>query len=71
MSDYLDGDLAPDRRRRLEDHIGDCPECRRVLSGLRVMLDALQRLPAPGRAPDAAQIAGSVRVRLSEPRRPH
>ena len=34
MSDYLDGDLAPDERARVEEHVHWCPECRRMLESL-------------------------------------
>jgi anti-sigma factor RsiW len=67
MSGYLDGELAGSRRGRMERHLADCPECRRLLAGLRQMLDALHRLPAPTGATDPFQMADSVRRRLSEP----
>jgi anti-sigma factor RsiW len=67
MSDFLDGDLGDGARRRIERHVGECAECRRVLRGLRGVLDALHRLPAPSGAPDALQIAAAVRLRLNEP----
>jgi anti-sigma factor RsiW len=67
MSDYLDGDLADAARARLERHVGECAECRRVLGGLRGVVDALHRLAAPGGTPDPVQIAAAVRVRLNEP----
>jgi anti-sigma factor RsiW len=67
MSGYVDGELASSRRTRMERHLIDCPECRRLLASLRQMLDALQRLPAPAGAADALQMADSVRRRLSEP----
>ena len=38
----------------MERHIGECDECRRLLAGLRRMLDALHRLPAPRATADAA-----------------
>jgi anti-sigma factor RsiW len=34
MSDYIDGDLAPDICQRLEQHLADCPNC-------QVMYDSL------------------------------
>ena len=66
MSDYLDGELAHSARARIERHLGECPECRRLLAGLRRTLDALHRLAAPAGGADAAQIAASVRVRLGD-----
>lgn len=65
MSDYLDGDLAARRRSRLERHVIECEECRRLLAGLRRMLEGLHRLPVPAGA-DALRIAASVRVRLRD-----
>ena len=47
MSDYLDGELAPAGRTRMERHLGECAECRRLLAGLRRTLDGLHRLAAP------------------------
>jgi anti-sigma factor RsiW len=70
MSEYLDGELASSRRRRMERHAKDCPECRRHLAMLRRMLGALHRLPPPVGGADALQIAASVRRRLGEPARP-
>jgi anti-sigma factor RsiW len=67
MSDYLDGELAPRGRGRFERHLDECRECRRLLAGLRAVVDGLHRLPAPGGGADAVQIAASVRVRLTKP----
>ena len=48
-SDYLDGELSDDARRRVERHTSVCPQCRAVLASLRRMLDTLPRLAAPPR----------------------
>jgi anti-sigma factor RsiW len=64
MSDYLDGELAPSARERIEHHLGECAECRRLLAGLRRTLDGLHRLSPPGGGMDAAALATSVRARL-------
>ncbi len=69
MSAYLDGELPPNGRTRMESHVGHCADCRRLLAGLRATLNALQRLPAPSGA-DALGIAAAVRVRMREPPRP-
>jgi anti-sigma factor RsiW len=69
MSAYLDGELAARRRTRLERHTADCPECRRLLAGLRQMLDVLARLPAAGSG-HAPPIVAAVRTRLDEPPAP-
>ena len=67
MSAYVDGQLASRRRTRLERHLAQCGECRRLLAGLRSTLDALRRLPAPSGGADPVQIARAVRSRLGEP----
>ncbi|MGH2886757.1 MAG: anti-sigma factor family protein [Solirubrobacteraceae bacterium] len=67
MSDYLDGELATGEQGRMEHHLGECHECRRLLAGLRAVVDRLHRLPALAGGVDAVQIAASVRVRLTEP----
>ncbi len=66
MSDYLDVDLAERDRTRMERHLGECDQCRRLLAGLRQTVDALHRLSAAGGDVDALGIAASVRVRLQE-----
>jgi anti-sigma factor RsiW len=49
LSDYLDDDLPPGERRRVEAHVELCPECRRVLRTLRRTLEGLMslRMTAP------------------------
>ncbi|MBV8431212.1 MAG: zf-HC2 domain-containing protein [Solirubrobacterales bacterium] len=66
MSAYLDGDLAARSRERLERHLGECPECSRVIAGLRRLVAGLNQLPAPD-GPGASQIALGVRKQLGEP----
>jgi len=66
MSAYLDGELTPERHRRMEHHLDECVECRRLLAGLRLVLEALHRLPAPS-GPNALAFATSIRLRLREP----
>jgi anti-sigma factor RsiW len=68
MSAYVDGDLASRARARLDRHIKECAECRRLLHGLRRMLGVLQGLPQPSARPGGSQqIAAAVRRRLHEP----
>lgn len=65
LSHYLDEELSQPERRRVEEHVGMCPPCRRVLATLVKTLDGLQTLgaaPAP-----SGGIAGSVIARLREP----
>jgi anti-sigma factor RsiW len=54
LSEYLDRDLAPEERERVEEHVGLCPQCRRVLATLRRTLAGLRELGAP-RRPDLAE----------------
>ncbi len=35
LSDYIDGELRERERERVEEHVGMCPQCRRVLATLR------------------------------------
>jgi anti-sigma factor RsiW len=67
MSDYLDGELAAAGRTRMERHLSECEECRRLLAGLRRTVDAVRRLSARGDRVDSERLAASVLARLSEP----
>ena len=66
MSDYLDRGLAASGRGRMDHHLAECGECRRLLAGLRRTVGLLHRLTASGGGADAVQIAASVRVRIRE-----
>lgn len=46
LSEYLDGELCEDQRRRLESHTSICPQCTRVLATLRHTLERLRMLSA-------------------------
>ena len=70
MSEYLDGELATRGRDRMERHLGECVECRRLIAGLRALMEALPRLPAPQRSRDPRQLAVLVRQRLEDLRPP-
>jgi anti-sigma factor RsiW len=67
MSDYLDGELAAGGRTRMERHLSECEECRRLLDGLRRTVDTVRRLSARGEGVDSERLAALVLVRLSEP----
>ena len=54
-------------RLRLELYLGECEECRLMLAGLREMLAALHRLPAPSGTGEPNRLAAAVRRRLGEP----
>ena len=57
LTALVDNELEPDARRRVEAHLGACPDCRRLLDEIRVMateadgLVASLDLPAPASAP--------------------
>jgi anti-sigma factor RsiW len=53
LSDYVDQELDPSGRNRVEKHVGVCPQCRRVLATLRRTLRELRELGASQR-PDLA-----------------
>jgi predicted anti-sigma-YlaC factor YlaD len=67
LSDHLDGQLAPSRRCRIERHLGECENCRRLLDGLRRTVDVLHRVSAPSGGIDPLTLAASVRARLANP----
>jgi anti-sigma factor RsiW len=46
LSAYLEEQLTPEERRRVEAHTSICPNCTRVLQTLRRMLDGLHMLKA-------------------------
>jgi anti-sigma factor RsiW len=69
MSAHLDGELPARKRSRLERHLGECVECRRLFTGLTVVVEGLRHLPAVPGAREPAQFAASVRVRLDQPPR--
>ena len=63
MSDHVDGELDPESRRRVDDHVYFCPRCRRVLANLQQTLGRLGMLrdtPPPG-AEDPDAVAERVR----------
>lgn len=53
LSEYLDQELDLPQRERVEEHVGLCPQCRRVLATLRRTLRGLRDLRAAQR-PDVA-----------------
>ena len=69
MSAYLDGELPARPARRMEEHLTECVECRRLIAGLRLVVAALHLLPGPEGASDPARLAVAVRGRLQRIRR--
>ncbi len=62
LSDYIDGELRD--RERVEEHVGMCPQCRRVLATLRKTVAGLGSLMSPAPPPG---LADSVIGHLHEP----
>ena len=55
LSAYLDGELEAAERRRVEEHVGACGACARLLGDLRRLMDAAREEeipPAPADLPD-------------------
>lgn len=68
MSAYIDGELSVRQERRLVQHQGLCPECRRMARTLRVLLEILaelRKLPQ-GQASAAKRATERVEVRIGE-----
>lgn len=60
LSSYLDGDLAPRQRRRIESHLAACPDCGRVYRTLSLVVARMRLL----RGPADQEIAERAIVRL-------
>ncbi len=44
LSAYLDSELEQGERERIEEHVGLCPDCRRVLATLRRAISSLRAI---------------------------
>jgi hypothetical protein len=68
LSAYLDGDLSPRARVRVEAHLSSCGRCRQALLSLGAVREALldDRSPAPEGRDDWIRIAARLK---GEPRR--
>jgi anti-sigma factor RsiW len=67
MSEYLDGELGPRGRARIERHTKECADCRGLCNILRKMLDALHGLSRSRERVDTDAMVAAVRHRLHEP----
>lgn len=47
VTEYLEDALAPDRRQLFEEHLADCPPCRRYVDQIRVTLTQLGAVREP------------------------
>ncbi len=56
LSDFIDGELAPDLCAKLEQHMADCDNCRVVVDTLRRTVSLYRTLPAdPDLPPDVEE----------------
>lgn len=62
LSQYLDGELTPARRRTIERHIGDCTGCGTMAGRLRKTLSAC-RAASETRLPRAVKSRAAARIR--------
>lgn len=46
LSEYIDGYLAPEERRRVEHHLETCPACRSELDSLKATVELFRALPS-------------------------
>jgi anti-sigma factor RsiW len=67
MSDYVDGDLSPGARHRLEAHAVFCPECGPMLRALLRIVHGLGSLPGPSHDPIAPRVIERLRRETGEP----
>jgi anti-sigma factor RsiW len=61
VTDWLEGALSPEERRRLEAHLAGCADCVRYVEQLRELLRVARRL---GRRPDARALPEETRAAL-------
>lgn len=68
LSPYLDGELDAAQRGAVEQHLGDCPDCKRELANLRTLHGALQAPALRYHASDTLQQRLKIRLRDAEAR---
>ncbi len=61
LSHYVEGDLRPRARRRLDRHARDCVDCGRGIRAMRALVYAIQGLGGPAGAHAPATIFDRVR----------
>jgi anti-sigma factor RsiW len=52
ITDYIEGTLPDDDRRRFEEHLGGCPYCVSYLEQMRATIDTLGELREESLAPE-------------------
>lgn len=66
LSARMDGELAPQERQELENHLAICPECRALaeqLEALRACMQDMEDVPAPRILPGVLWIGFAGRSR--------
>lgn len=53
VTDYFDGALSPDTRRRFDEHLAGCPPCRIYLDQMRQTIRAAGQLTDDGLSQEA------------------
>jgi hypothetical protein len=69
LSLYLDGDVTPDERARVEAHLDACPGCRDVLADLAVVRETAGDLTSVDRVPDVDLWSGVAARTTLAPKR--
>jgi anti-sigma factor RsiW len=69
LSAYLDGELTPEERRRLEEHLCGCPPCVEFMNSLRRTVELCRRFapeasPGPMTAEARQQLLAACRKML-------
>jgi anti-sigma factor RsiW len=64
LSHYVEGDLRPRARRRLDRHARDCADCGRGIRAMRALVYAIQGLDGPAGVHAPAGVFD--RIRLAE-----
>ena len=67
LSAYVDGQLSPDARARVEQHIESCAACRETVDELRALRSALQALPREDAPRSFALREADVRPQAPQP----
>ena len=52
VTDYLEGTLADEDRRRLEEHLRECPYCAAYIEQMRQTIEGLGKLGEESLAPE-------------------
>ncbi|MBN1438795.1 MAG: zf-HC2 domain-containing protein [Anaerolineales bacterium] len=61
---YLDGELGNGERRRAEEHVKACPECRAELERRRALSMLLKSAPAPAGGKSEQRFVSEIALRL-------